>query len=92
VPQENPSTEQPLKVYNPALKVRGSLRIWQDKDMCWHGSASGKPGRSPHDLPLVTICDNFVLTKCYLYNQWQNPPVMRPKICTVLARTGNSAC
>lgn len=35
------------KDYNAALKARGSLLIWLDKDMCWHGSASGKRGRSP---------------------------------------------
>lgn len=35
------------KAYNAALKQRGSLLIWLDKDMCWHGRASGKRGRSP---------------------------------------------
>ena len=35
------------KDYNAALKAPGSLLIWLDKDMCWHGSASGKRGRSP---------------------------------------------
>lgn len=35
------------KAYNAALKTRGALLIWLDKDMCWHGSASGKRGRSP---------------------------------------------
>jgi len=35
------------KEYNAALKARGSLLIWLDKDMRWHGSASGKRGRSP---------------------------------------------
>jgi len=35
------------KGYNAALKARGSLLIWLDKDMCWHGSASGKRGRTP---------------------------------------------
>jgi len=37
------------KVYNAALKQRGSLLIWVDQDMCWHGSVSGsgKRGRSP---------------------------------------------
>jgi hypothetical protein len=33
--------------YNTALKARGSLLIWLDKDMCWHRSASGKRGRRP---------------------------------------------
>jgi len=32
---------------NKALTARGSLLIWLDKDMCRHGSASGKRGRSP---------------------------------------------
>jgi hypothetical protein len=35
------------KEYNAALKARGSLLIWLDKDMRWHGSASGKRGRTP---------------------------------------------
>jgi len=35
------------KDYNAALKARGSLLIWLDKDMRWHGSASGKRGRTP---------------------------------------------
>jgi len=35
------------KDYNAALKARGSLLIWLDKDMHWHGSASGKRGRTP---------------------------------------------
>ena len=35
------------KDYNAALKARGSLLIWLDKDMCWHGTASGKRGRTP---------------------------------------------
>ena len=35
------------KEYNAALKARGSLLIWLDKDMLWHGCASGKRGRSP---------------------------------------------
>jgi hypothetical protein len=35
------------KDYNTALKARGSLLIWLDKDMCWRGSASGKWGRRP---------------------------------------------
>jgi hypothetical protein len=34
------------KAYNAALKQRGSLLIWLDQDMCWHGSATGKRGRS----------------------------------------------
>jgi hypothetical protein len=34
------------KEYNAALKTRGSLLIWLDKDVCWHGSASGKRGQS----------------------------------------------
>lgn len=34
------------KEYHAARKARGSLLIWLDQDMCWHGSASGKRGRS----------------------------------------------
>jgi hypothetical protein len=35
------------KEYNEALRARGSLPVWLDKDMRWHGGASGKRGRSP---------------------------------------------
>ena len=31
--------------YNAALKVRGALTIWLDKDMQWYAPASGKRGR-----------------------------------------------
>lgn len=31
--------------YNAALKARGLLTIWRDKDMQWYASASGKRGR-----------------------------------------------
>jgi hypothetical protein len=34
------------KEHNEALKARGSLLIWVDEDMRWHGSASGKRNRS----------------------------------------------
>ena len=30
------------KTYNEALKSRGSLLIWLDPTMNWHGQASGK--------------------------------------------------
>ncbi|MFS0754470.1 IS5 family transposase [Noviherbaspirillum sp. 1P10PC] len=35
------------KAYNASLKARGSLLIWLDPAMNWHGQASGKRGRSP---------------------------------------------
>jgi len=35
------------KTYNAALKARGSLMIWLDRDMNWHGSPLGKRGRTP---------------------------------------------
>lgn len=31
--------------YNAALKSRGSLSIWLDKEMAWFATASGKNGR-----------------------------------------------
>ena len=31
--------------YNAALKARGSLTIWLDKDMQWYAPASGRRGR-----------------------------------------------
>ena len=34
------------KAYNEALKARGSLLVWLDPEMCWHGKLSGKRGRS----------------------------------------------
>jgi hypothetical protein len=34
------------KSYNEALKSRGSLLIWLDPNMNWHGQPSGKRGRS----------------------------------------------
>ena len=35
------------KAYNAALQARGSLLIWLDPAMNWHGQANGKRGRSP---------------------------------------------
>lgn len=35
------------KQYNAALKARGSLTVWLDKNMAWFATASGKRGRSP---------------------------------------------
>jgi len=34
-------------VYNAALRKRGSLLIWLDKEMAWHASHEGRPGRPP---------------------------------------------
>lgn len=33
--------------YNQALKTRGSLSVWLDKDMAWFAAPTGKRGRSP---------------------------------------------
>ena len=33
--------------YNDALRKRGSLLIWLDKEMAWHASHEGRPGRPP---------------------------------------------
>ena len=35
------------KRYNQALKARGALMIWLDRDLQWSGLASGKRGRTP---------------------------------------------
>ncbi|MFC0280490.1 IS5 family transposase [Falsigemmobacter intermedius] len=35
------------KSYNAALKQRGSLLIWLDKDMAWLATRAGRPGRPP---------------------------------------------
>ncbi|MFM7403841.1 MAG: transposase, partial [Erythrobacter sp.] len=33
--------------YNAALRKRGSLLIWLDKEMAWHAPHEGRRGRSP---------------------------------------------
>ena len=33
--------------YNDALRKRGSLLIWLDKEMTWHAPHEGRPGRPP---------------------------------------------
>ena len=33
------------KAYNAALKARGSLTVWLDRDMQWYAAATGKRGR-----------------------------------------------
>jgi hypothetical protein len=33
------------RAYNEALKARGSLLVWLDPEMCWHGKPTGKRGR-----------------------------------------------
>ena len=33
------------KTYNAALKARGSLTVWLDRDMQWYAAATGKRGR-----------------------------------------------
>ena len=33
--------------YNDALRKRGSLLIWLDKEMAWHAPLEGRPGRPP---------------------------------------------
>ena len=33
--------------HNAALRRRGSLLIWVDREMVWHGSRDGRPGRPP---------------------------------------------
>lgn len=47
---EPKARKQPYKTtnwptYNAALKAKGSLTIWLDKDMQWYASASRKRGR-----------------------------------------------
>lgn len=53
------------KEYNAALKARGSLLTWLDHSMCWHGSTSGKRGRSQKYSELAI---RFCLTAKYLFN------------------------
>jgi len=35
------------KSFNDALRRRGSLLIWLDKDMTWRPNRAGRPGRPP---------------------------------------------
>ncbi|PRP72025.1 hypothetical protein BUE93_03810 [Chromobacterium amazonense] len=53
------------KTYNAALKARGSLMIWLDRDMRWHGSALGKRGRT---LTFSDAAIQFCLTIKCLFN------------------------
>jgi len=50
---------------NAALKARGSLLIWLEQEMCWHGSADGKRGRSRKDSEAAI---QFCLTIKALFN------------------------
>ena len=52
------------KDYNAALKARESLLIWLNKDMCWHGSASGM--RPQPEVQRVAI--QFCLSIKSLFN------------------------
>jgi hypothetical protein len=47
------------------IERRGSLLIWLDKDMCWHGTANGKRGRVPKYSEAVV---QFCLTIKGLFN------------------------
>ncbi|KIA79206.1 transposase [Chromobacterium piscinae] len=53
------------KAYNAALKARGSLMIWLDRDMNWHGTPDGKRGRT-QDFSDAAI--QFCLTIKCLFN------------------------
>ncbi|WP_075790967.1 IS5 family transposase [Massilia putida] len=53
------------KDYNEALRTRGSLLVWLDKDMRWHGGASRKRGRSP---TYSEAAIQFCLTMKSLFN------------------------
>lgn len=44
------------KEYTAALKVRGSLPIWLDKDMRWHGSAGKWCRRPKYSKPAIQFC------------------------------------
>jgi hypothetical protein len=39
--------DQELAAYNAALKRRGSLTIWFDREMTWEAAPTGKRGRQP---------------------------------------------
>ena len=43
IPAKYRTTNWPT--YNAALKSRGSLMLWIDKEMSWQGEAAGKRGR-----------------------------------------------
>ena len=48
------------KAYNAALKARGGLTIWLDRDMQWLAVPSGKRGRSQTFSEPVEGVQNFV--------------------------------
>ncbi len=54
------------KAYNAALKARGDLTIWLDRDMQWLAAPTGKRGRSP-TFPDAAI--KFCLTIKCLFGQ-----------------------
>jgi hypothetical protein len=74
------------KDYNTALKARGSLLSWLDKDMCWHGSASSKRGRRPkYSEAAVQFC--LTIKVCSIWpcaRRW----VWRKACSSSLALTG----
>jgi hypothetical protein len=60
------------KEYNAALKARGSLLIWLDKDMCWSGSASGRRGRSPkYSEAAIQFCLTMDATRRLGRKKWK---------------------
>jgi hypothetical protein len=70
------------KTYNEALKTRGSLLIWLDRDMSWHGSANGKRGRSPkYSEAAIQFC--LTIKACLTWHcarQWE-----WHRVCSTLA-------
>ncbi len=57
------------KEYKTALKSRGSLLIWLDKEMRWQGSANGKQDRRPK---FSDAAIQFCLTIKCLFNLAQS--------------------
>jgi hypothetical protein len=63
------------KADNKALKARGSLLIWLDPKMSWHGQASGKRGRSQ-------ICSDQAIQFCLSIKCLFNSPLRQAMVMT----------
>ena len=50
------------------MKARGSLLIWLGKEMRWHGSSSGKRGRTP-------VCSDAAVQFCLTIKGLFNLPL-----------------
>ena len=63
------------RAYNAALKQRGSLLIWLDKEMVWRAPKAGRNGRPPVFSACLAV--NGVTTAAasvwMVFHCWQSP-------------------